>query len=99
MSSTRDVVWERSRLREIVSGDTVRIQRALRSLYLTPITSNKSFMQEIVKGEWKDWAAFILRQVTGPALKDFPLKTFTPLPIDNECIYYSDRDRWSSRED
>lgn len=80
-------------------NDYNQLQGRIVGLYLTPVTANDPFMLDIVKGEWKDWAAFIMRQVSGAGLKDFPLKTFTPLPIDGECIYYSDRDRWSSRED
>jgi hypothetical protein len=68
-------------------------------LYLTPFTGNQPFMPTIIKGDYKEWAPFILRQVTGPALKDFPLRAMTPLPLENECIFYSDRDRWTPRED
>jgi hypothetical protein len=71
-------------------------------LYLTPITGNRAFIQDIMKGEYKEWALFITREVTrgaGAALRDFPLKAYTPLPIDAECILYSDRDRWTMRED
>jgi hypothetical protein len=31
-------------------------------------------------------------------LSRFPLQFFTPLPVDNECVFYSNRDRWSPRE-
>ena len=51
---------------------------------------------DIVKGEYKEWAPFILRQVN---VKDFPLRAVTAMPIDNECVFYSDRDRWTNRED
>jgi len=33
-------------------------------LYLTPVTGNKSFIAEIVKGEYKEWAQFIMRNVS-----------------------------------
>ena len=71
-------------------------------LYLTPVTGNRAFIHEIMKGEYKEWALFITREVTrgaGAALRDFPLKAYTPLPIDAECILYADRDRWTARED
>ena len=55
-----------------------------------------AFICEIVKGEYKDWAPFIMRQVN---IADFPLKAVTALPIDDECIFYADRDRWTARED
>jgi hypothetical protein len=65
-------------------------------LYLTPVTGNRAFISEIVKGEYKEWAPFIVRQVN---VRDFPLRAVTPLPIDNECVFYSDRDRWTPREE
>jgi hypothetical protein len=68
-------------------------------LYLTPVSGNRAFLAEIVKGEYKEWAPFILRQVNVRELQDFPLRAVTALPIDNECVFYADRDRWTSRED
>lgn len=65
-------------------------------LYLTPVTGDKPLIADIVKGEYKDWAPFILRNVNA---KDFPLRAVTALPIEGECIFYSDRDRWSERTD
>jgi len=68
-------------------------------LYLTPVTGNKSFVSEIVKGDYKEWAPFITRQITGSALRDFTLKASTAMPIDQECVFYADRDRWTARDD
>jgi hypothetical protein len=65
-------------------------------IYLTPVTGNRPFISEIMKGEYKEWAPFITRNVN---LKDFPLKAVTGLPIEGECIYYSDRDRWTNHEE
>lgn len=60
-------------------------------LYLTPISGAQNTLSDIVHGEYKDWAGVILR--TQEAQK-FPLKAATALPIDNECIFFSDRERW-----
>jgi hypothetical protein len=76
--------------------DYNQIKGQIVGLYLTPVTGNKAFISEVVKGEYKEWAPFITRTAN---LRDFPLKAVTPLPIDGECIYYSDRDRWTNRED
>ncbi len=65
-------------------------------LYLTPISGNAPFRLDILNGEYKDWAPFILGMVN---LKNFPLHAVTTLPINRECIYYSDRNRWSDRSD
>jgi hypothetical protein len=68
-------------------------------LYLSPVSGNRAFLADIVKGEFKEWAPFILRQVNVRELQDFPLRAVTALPIDNECVFYADRDRWTARED
>lgn len=61
-------------------------------LYLTPITGNAPLMSGIYKGEYKDWAGLITRP---PVTTGFMLPVFTPLPVDGECIIFTDRDRWS----
>jgi hypothetical protein len=68
-------------------------------MYLTPVTGNRAFISDILKGEFKEWSPFITRQVSGPGLRDFPLRAVTSLPIDNECVFYADRDRWTPRDD
>ena len=65
------------------------------SLYLTPVSGNRPFISQIAKGEYREWASFIMRTAD---LTRFPLQYFTPLPIDNECVLYSTRDRWTPRE-
>jgi 4-amino-4-deoxy-L-arabinose transferase-like glycosyltransferase len=62
-------------------------------LYLTPVSGAQNKLNDIVHGEYKDWAGVILR--TADAQK-FPLKAATVLPIDNECIFFSDRERWQA---
>ncbi len=93
----RKSLWLPMSIRDFISlNDYNQLKGQIVGLYLTPITGNRSFISEIVKGEYKDWAPFITRNVN---TKDFPLKAVTPLPIDGECVYYSDRDRWTNRED
>jgi 4-amino-4-deoxy-L-arabinose transferase-like glycosyltransferase len=77
-------------------NDYSRLDGLIVGLYLTPVTGNRSFVSEIVKGEYKEWAQFIMRNVSS---RDFPLKYVTALPLENECVFYSDRDRWTNRED
>ncbi len=80
----------------IALNDYKSLGNHLVGLYLTPVTGDRAFMRDVVKGEYKEWAPFVLRQVN---VKDFPLRAVTAMPIDNECVFYSDRDRWSSREE
>ena len=65
-------------------------------LYLTPITGNKALVSEILKGDDKDWAPFVLRGVRS---KDFPFQYSTALGIDKECVFYCESDRWSPKAD
>ena len=77
-------------------NDYNQLKGRIVGMYLTPITGNLPFISEIMKGEYKDWAPFITHNVN---LKEFPLKAVTGLPIDGECVYYSDRDRWTNHEE
>lgn len=60
-------------------------------LYLTPISGNKAFIREVIKGPYKEWASFIMRM---PIPGNFPLRYPLPLPIDGECVLYADSPRW-----
>jgi 4-amino-4-deoxy-L-arabinose transferase-like glycosyltransferase len=62
-------------------------------LYLTPVSAGESFM-DLLKGSYKDWGPVIMRTVNP---NDFLLKSFTPLPIDGECILYADTERWARK--
>ena len=62
-------------------------------LYLTPISGQEEFVN-LVKGQYKEWGPVIMRTIN---LSDFLLKSFTPLPIDGECILYADSDRWARK--
>ena len=63
-------------------------------LYLTPVSGDAPFGSEIINGEYKGWAPFILGMASFLP-KNFPLRAATRLPLNKECIFYSDRDRWS----
>jgi hypothetical protein len=98
--ANRKSLWLPISIKDFIQlNDYNQLNGNIVGLYLTPVTGNQLFMPSIIKGDYKEWAPFILRQVTGPSLKDFPLRAVTPLPLDNECIFYSDRDRWTPRED
>ncbi len=59
-------------------------------LYLTPVSGSQNKLGDIVKGEYKDWAPVILRNID---MEKFPLKWATLLGIESECIFFSDHDR------
>jgi hypothetical protein len=93
----RESLWLPMTIREWNDlNDYNQLKGRVVGLYLTPVTGNLPFISGIMKGEYKEWAPFITRNVN---LKDFPLKAVTGLPIEGECVYYSDRDRWTNREE
>jgi len=59
-------------------------------IYLTPVSGTENKMGDIIKGEYREWARFILHNVD---LQSFPLKWVAGLGPEDECIFYGDRDR------
>ncbi len=72
--------------------DYSELKQPLSGLFLTPLTGNAKLFSGIYKGPYADWAPLITRP---PQTKGFPFPIFTPLPIDNECILYTDSPRWN----
>ncbi len=62
----------------------------INGLYLTPVSGSENTLHDIMKGEYKDWAAFILRTID---LKKFSLKWGSLLGPEGECVFFSDYDR------
>ena len=63
----------------------------INGLYLTPVSGGQNTMNDIFKGEYKDWATVILRSVD---FKTFPLKWATvALGVSTDCVFFSDHDR------
>ena len=73
-------------------NDYNQLGMQINGLYLTPVTSRLALFPNVASGEYKNWSGIILRN--GQALAKFPLKSFVPLPISGESIFYSDRERW-----
>jgi hypothetical protein len=93
----RQSLWLPMTVRDWIElNDYNQLKGHIVGLHLTPITGNREFISEIMKGEYKEWAPFIMRNVN---TKEFPLKAVTGLPIDGECVYYSDRKRWENNEE
>ena len=59
-------------------------------IYLTPVSGTDNKLGDIIKGEYSDWARFILHNVD---LAKFPLRWVAALGTENECVFYGDRDR------
>ena len=65
----------------------------INGMYLTPISGGQNKLHDILKGEYKDWAAVVLRSVD---LQKFPLKWPALLGPESECVFFSDYDREKS---
>ena len=63
-------------------------------LYITTLTKNKPFVRELLDGPEQSW----LPIMSGRTPPDFPLKQGVSL-IENDQIFYSDRNRWSTETD
>ncbi|MEP7013966.1 MAG: glycosyltransferase family 39 protein [Verrucomicrobiota bacterium] len=93
------VAWYADR-RAIYVPETVKVMSDLSDygmlggpiygLYMTPISGSQNKMEDILKGEYKEWAPVISRTVN---LETFPLKWGILLGLENECIFLSDRNR------
>ncbi|MFM8230871.1 MAG: glycosyltransferase family 39 protein [Chthoniobacterales bacterium] len=72
----------------------------INGLYLTPVSGNRPYLTQIARGEYKAWENYILgRAELDPNYSAFPLKAKAVLPIDGQCLFYSDTDRWNTREE
>ena len=93
----RRSLWLPSTLKDFLDlNDYGRLNGQIVGLYLTPVTGNRGLIGDIMKGEYKEWSQFITRAVSA---RDFPLKYVTAMPIDGDCVFFSDRDRWTNKED
>ena len=71
----RKSLWLPLSIADFVSlNDYNQLGGSIVGLYLTPVTGNAPFVSGVVKGEYKEWAPFIMRNVL---MKDFPLKAVT----------------------
>jgi 4-amino-4-deoxy-L-arabinose transferase-like glycosyltransferase len=72
----------------------------INGLYLTPVSGNRPYLTQIARGEYAAWENYILgRAELDPSYASFPLKAKAALPIDGQCLFYSDTDRWNAREE
>lgn len=93
----RTSLWLPMTLKDFTTlNDYDQLKGQVVGLYLTPISANQPFLYGVVKGEYREWSPYIMRKVES---RELPFKAVTPLPKDNDCVFYADRDRWTNRED
>jgi len=94
----RKSLWLPNTINDFITlNDYNQLGGRIVGLYLTPVTGDQAFISGIQNGEYREWSPFIMRNVA--ALTGFPLRAVTALPINGECVFYSDRDRWSLKTD
>jgi len=81
--------------RFVAMSDENQLNAPFAGVYLTPFTGNLGLLNEIIKGEYKEWHALIMRS---QHLPNFPFTARLPLPLDAQCIFYADWPRWSPQE-
>ena len=93
----RKSLWLPMTVKEFTNlNDYNLLQSQIVAMYLTPVSGNAEFVKTIMKGEYKEWAPWIMRSAN---IRNFPLRASAGLPLYNECVIYADRDRWSTRDD
>jgi len=86
----RKSLWMPAKLADFAKmSDYKTLGAPFAGLFLSPVTSHARLMQDIAKGEYKEWAQVILRS-PGPT---FPFKELAPM-LDGDYLFYSDRRRW-----
>lgn len=92
----RKSLWIPNQMKEFIRlHDYPEMGGPIVGLYLTPVSGYQPFLNEVVKGTYKDWAPFIMRNAD---TRRFPLQAATPMPIDAECFFYSDYKRWEENK-
>jgi len=92
--ANRRAVWLPETIRAYTEmSDYDLLGGKINGIYLTPISGSGNNLRDILKGEYKDWAPVILRNIDLPK---FPLKWATLLGLENECVFFSDHDRQKS---
>ncbi len=89
----RKSFWIPSTLQQFIRCHDYNLLSApMAGVYLTPITGNQPFLSGIVRGEYKEWAPIIMRS---PSTERFPFSKALPMPFDNQCVFFSDYERWA----
>jgi hypothetical protein len=86
----RRTLWLPTTQEDYTDIDITVVPKSIKFLMLTPYILNGHFQSELLKGEYKVWAAM----VRGVVDKTFPLKAVTALPPDGEQVIFADRPRW-----
>lgn len=87
----RKSLWLPTKVSEMVKMiDYNQLGTPIAGVFLTPTTGHLRLFPEVIRGEYKDWVANIMRSATGT----FPFKEVQALPPDQEFVFFTDKKRW-----
>jgi hypothetical protein len=90
--SDRKSVWLPSKVQDFFKyGSEESAGGPIVGLYLTPVSRDTGLASGIVTGKYSNWAGLIVP--LPDAVEKFPFKAHLAI-ADNQCLYYSDRERW-----
>lgn len=78
---------------EIIHSENL-VGAPLVGIYLTPLSGDQAGYERIINGPYREWARFVLREITPDDLSNWMLRSAINLPMDNQSIFYADRPRW-----
>ncbi len=92
----RDCLWLPKTMKDFYEiNDFLRVGRPVRGLLLTPASSNETFVDKLVRGEYSDWLPLLTRSGIPP---NFPLTAALPIPIVDrrfpDMLFLADYARW-----
>ncbi len=89
----RRAVWLPMSIDEFYEINDFVTPKGVQFMMLTPYFLDGKRESEIMKGEFKGWAALIQGQIRS----DFPLKAYIVVPPENQQILFADYARWAKK--
>ncbi len=95
----RKSLWLPMSLPDFNELNDFRFNNRITGLLFTPVTGFRGLLSDVGVGEFKEWRLFIMRDPRAAA--NFPLKAAKPIFVAQAAHYllFSDRDRWTERND
>lgn len=78
---------------ELISSERI-LGKPLVGIYLTPFSGDDLTYAAIINGRYRDWARFVLREITNEDLRGWMLRSAAVLPVAGESIFFADEPRW-----
>ena len=95
----RNSLWLPQTITDFDELNNYRFDLRITCLFFSPESGYRGLLNEIAGAgsEYSEWAPFIMRNQN--AKSNFPLKVAHYLPPKGHYVLFSDRDRWTQRND